>query len=229
MKKCGAIILAAGSGSRMKSDVPKQFLMLEGIPLFLHSVRCFAKVADEIVLVTGTASTDYCRHLLEKERLSVRVTVTEGGKERYHSSMAGLALAKDWEYVMIHDAARACISETVIRASLEAAEKYGSGVAAVAAKDTIKTAGPDGFVEQTLDRSRLRIIQTPQSFRKDWIAEAYRNMEARGDCTGITDDAMVLETFGGRRVYLSQGSYENIKVTTPEDLLFAAAILQNRR
>lgn len=229
MKGSGAIILAAGSGKRMKSKTPKQFMELGGIPLFLHSVRQFAAVADEIVLVTGEESAAYCREILEHERLPVKVTVTVGGKERYHSSISGLKAAGEWEYVMIHDAARACISEAVIRASLESARRYGSGVAAVPAKDTIKAADPEGFVTETLERSRLRVIQTPQSFRTDLIRRAYKKMiESEADCSLVTDDAMVLETYGNERVHLSEGSYENIKVTTPEDLLLAGAILQQR-
>ncbi|MBQ8638392.1 MAG: 2-C-methyl-D-erythritol 4-phosphate cytidylyltransferase [Lachnospiraceae bacterium] len=229
MKKCGAIILAAGSGKRMKTEIPKQFLELAGVPLFLHSVRAFSGVVDEIVLVTGEESVSYCRSILEKEMVGIPVTVTAGGKERYHSSMNGLKLAKDWEYVMIHDAARACISEAVIRSSLESAVRHGSGVAAVLAKDTIKAADENGCVTETLDRGRLRIIQTPQCFYTDWIVQAYAAMEAEGDdLSKVTDDAMVLETYGKKPVYLSEGSYENIKVTTPEDLLFAGAILQKR-
>lgn len=225
MERCGAIVLAAGSGSRMKQEIPKQFLLLKGIPLFLHSVRRFAEIADEVVLVTGEASVEYCRDILYKDGLDQKVKVAAGGKERYHSSMAGLRFAKDWDYVMIHDAARACVSPEVIRASLETAKKWGSGVAAVPAKDTIKRVGDDGFVEETLERSLLRVIQTPQTFRTDWILQAYRTMEEKRDFQGVTDDAMVLERFGGRRVYLSEGSYANIKITTPEDMIFAEAIL----
>ncbi len=227
MKECGAIILAAGSGNRMKSDIPKQFMTLEGIPLFLHSVRTFAECVDEIVLVTGKESVAYCRSVLEAENLQVPVHVTEGGKERYHSSMAGLALANDWEYVMIHDAARACVTKSVIENSLYTAKQYGSGVAAVAAKDTIKVADKNGAVRSTPDRSTLRVIQTPQCFRTEWIKDAYQKMfQQIEEQAGITDDAMVLETFGNRMVYLSEGDYRNIKVTTPEDLLIAAAFLK---
>lgn len=229
MKECGAIILAAGSGSRMKSNIPKQFMTLKGIPLFVHSVRVFAECVDEIVLVTGKESIAYCRDVLDKEMLPVPVHVIEGGNERYHSSMAGLSMAGDWKYVMIHDAARACITKQVIENSLRSAAVYGSGVAAVAAKDTIKVADQSNAVVMTPDRSTLRVIQTPQCFRTDWIAEAYERMNAMQDGkAAVTDDAMVLETFGERTVYLSDGSYENIKVTTPEDLLFAEAILSCR-
>lgn len=229
MKECGAIILAAGSGSRMKSDIPKQFMTLKGIPLFLHSVRMFARCVDEIVLVTGKESIEYCLSVVKKENLSIPIHVIEGGKERYHSSMAGLSAAANWKYVMIHDAARACITEHVIRASLKSASMYGSGVAAVAAKDTIKVADNYNAVVMTPDRSSLRVIQTPQCFRTDWITEAYGRMcETKEKSVTVTDDAMVLETFGMRTVYLSEGSYENIKVTTPEDLMFAEAILARR-
>ncbi len=228
-KKCGAIILAAGSGTRMKQDVPKQFLTLADCPLLLHSLRVFAGEVDEMVLVTGEAYIGTCRELIQKEALPVPVSVAAGGKERYDSSICGLKYAADWEYVMIHDAARACVTPEVIRRSLESAQQFGSGVAAVAAKDTIKRVDADGFVSETLDRASLRIIQTPQTFRTQDIVRAYQIMEET--CTDkhtVTDDAMVLETFGGMKVHLSEGSYENIKVTTPEDLLFAEAILKAR-
>ncbi len=226
MKECGAIILAAGSGSRMKSNTPKQFMMLNGLPLFLHSVRVFAECVDEIVLVTGKESIAYCYSVLDAEKFEIPVHVIEGGKERYHSSMAGLAIADEWEYVMIHDAARACITKDVIENSLSCAKEYGSGVAAVPAKDTIKVANQTGAVVSTPNRSTLRVIQTPQCFKTVWIKQAYEKMRtfissSPAQSIAVTDDAMVLETFGERTVYLSEGSYKNIKVTTPEDLMIA--------
>lgn len=234
MEKTAAIILAAGSGRRMNTPVAKQFLHLCGIPVFLHSVRIFDRLADKIILVTSRDAVDFCRKLLEKETLSAQITVIEGGSERYLSSMAGIREAADCDLIMIHDAARACVSTEVIESSLDYARRYGSGVAAVALKDTVKAATADGLVLSTPDRSSLRMIQTPQTFKGTLIRKAYQRLEEVLEQKGpegagnITDDAMVVETFTGEPVYLSQGSYENIKLTTPEDMTVAESILKKR-
>lgn len=235
MERIAAVILAAGNGKRMKTSVPKQFLELSGIPVFLHSVRIFDRVADKIVLVASQEAIEYCSELLGREALSSEIRVISGGSERYLSSMAGVAEASDCDLIMIHDAARACVSMEVLADSLARARRYGSGIAAVALKDTVKMASPEGRVLSTPDRSNMRIIQTPQTFRASVILEAYQRLreqlESRGpeSLEGITDDAMVVERFTDYPVYLSQGSYENIKLTTPEDLTAAVSILRKRQ
>ncbi len=222
VKTC-AIILAAGSGSRMKSSTPKQFMQINGSAVLLYSVRAFSGIADKIVLVAGRAWLEETEELLRRENLSIPWEVTEGGENRYDSSEAGLRCAEGYDYVMIHDAARPCVSAAVIRKSLESALIYGSGIASVASKDTVKVADEQGFVVDTPDRRRLYIIQTPQTFRRDLIADAYARMRAdtETDYSDITDDASVLERCGRGRVRLSEGDYRNIKITTPEDLLLA--------
>ena len=171
---------------------------------------------------------------MKKESLHAEAEVVAGKSERFLSSMEGIRAAADCDLIMIHDAARACVSMEVIMDSINTAKKYGSAVAAVPLKDTVKVADENGMVVSTPDRSTMRIVQTPQTFRRDLICEAYgrlmeliekEGMQAVGT---ITDDAMVVEKFTDQKVYLSQGSYENIKLTTPEDMTAAQTILQKR-
>ncbi len=229
-----AVILAAGSGRRMNAPVAKQFLELMGSPVFLHSVRMFDKLADKIVLVTSPEAVEYCRDLLAAECLHAKAVVVEGKGERFLSSMEGVREASDCDLIMIHDAARACISMEVIQNSIASAKKYGSGVAAVPLKDTVKVTDENGMVLSTPDRSTMRIIQTPQTFKREVICAAYQRLayiiEKKGlQAAGlITDDAMVVEQFTDNRVYLSEGNYENIKLTTPEDMTAAQGILAGR-
>ncbi len=229
-----AVILAAGSGRRMNAPVAKQFLDLMGSPVFLHSVRMFDQVADKIVLVTSPDAVAYCRSLLAEEHLHAETIVVAGKSERFLSSMEGVKAASDCDLIMIHDAARACVSMDVIQHSIASAKTYGSGVAAVPLKDTVKVADENGMVFSTPDRSTLRVIQTPQTFKREVICTAYERLahiiETKGlQAAGlITDDAMVVEQFTDNHVYLSEGSYENIKLTTPEDMTAAQGILANR-
>ncbi len=229
-----AVILAAGSGRRMNAPVAKQFLDLMGSPVFLHSVRIFDKVADKIVLVTSPDAVAYCRSLLAEEHLHAETIVIAGKSERFLSSMEGVKAASDCDLIMIHDAARACVSMEVIQNSIASAKTYGSGVAAVPLKDTVKVADENGMVFSTPDRSTLRVIQTPQTFKREVICTAYECLDHIIETKGlqaaglITDDAMVVEQFTDNHVYLSEGSYENIKLTTPEDMTAAQGILMNR-
>ena len=210
------------------------FLDLMGIPVFLHSVRLFDKIADKIVLVTSPDAVEYCQNLLEKEELCAEVIVIAGKSERFLSSMEGVRAASDCDLIMIHDAARACVDMEVIERSIASARIHGSGIAAVPLKDTVKVADQNGMVLSTPDRSTLRIIQTPQTFKHDIICAAYDHLnhiiETKGikAAGSITDDAMVVETFTNQKVYLSEGSYENIKLTTPEDMTAAHGILSAR-
>ncbi len=232
-----AVILAAGSGTRMKSAVPKQRMEVCGKPLFLYSVEAFAEIADEVILVTGAGDIPLMQDLLRQfePALPVPVNVTEGGSERSDSSYRGICAARG-DYVMIHDAARCCVSGEVIRDSLESALQFGSGVAAVPCKDTVKIvrpASPDQpevrAVESTPLRQNVVVVQTPQTFRREELLAAYDRFRNAPERRTVTDDAGVMEDFGSREVVISAGSYENIKVTTPEDLYTVETILKNRK
>ncbi len=222
-----AIILGGGSGRRMKSDLNKIFLPLRGIPAIVRAIAPFTGFCAGAVVVAAADEVADMQAILAKYGMGRFVkAVVPGGSERQYSVYNGLkALPEDAEYVLIHDGARALVTEQVIRRALESVEQHGSGVAAVPVVDTIKRATAEGLVQETPDRSTLYAIQTPQSFRMDVIMAAHER--AREDGFLGTDDASLLE-HAGIPVYLSEGDRENLKLTTPTDLELAEVILQIR-
>lgn len=229
MAKSAAIVLAAGQGKRMQSHVQKQFLLLNGIPLITYALEAFENSpVDQIILVAGPDEIRYCQEeIAEKYGFSKVTKVIAGGRERYHSVYEGLKAAEGAEYVLIHDGARPLLDQEMISRSLEGAKEYGACVVGMPVKDTIKTSGADGFVESTPDRSALWQVQTPQAFYYPWILEAYKKLFSREEYQqGVTDDGMVLESMTAHKVKLIEGSYFNIKVTTPEDMAVAEALLE---
>lgn len=228
MKRVTAIVLAAGSGKRMNSDVHKQYMMLVGKPVIYYALKAFeeSEVTD-IVLVTEAGEEEYCRReIVERYGIRKVSAIVEGGKERYHSVYEGLKAAVGADYVLIHDGARPLVTADIIARSIKAAEESLACVVGMPVKDTIKVVGEDGFAKETPNRSTLWQIQTPQSFSYALIADAYQKVIASGD-TVVTDDAMVLEKVTGQSVRVIEGSYCNIKITTPEDLMVAEAYLKN--
>ena len=220
MKKTAALILAAGKGTRMHTSTAKQFLNINGKPLFLYSVERYLPCVDQVVLVTNGEGREFAEEVLSSAGLSGRVPVCLGGKERYDSSYAGLRFLStlgEFTHVLIHDAARCLVTEEIIRAVLSDTETYGAAVASVPIRDTVKIADPDGFAESTPDRSKVYVIQTPQGFEMPMILSAYKRFYEAG-APAVTDDAMVVEQFTDRKVRLSHGSESNIKVTTEADL-----------
>ena len=235
MIKTAAIVLAAGQGKRMQSAVAKQFLLLNNEPVVCHSLRVFEESdVETIILVTGADEIQYCKEeIVEKYGFKKVSAIVAGGKERYHSVYEGLCalygvLDADG-IVLIHDGARPMITREIIVRTMEAAKKHGACVAAMPVKDTIKVADPNGFAAATPDRSTLWQIQTPQTFVYDLVYGAYTKLLSdEAYQKGITDDAMVVETMCGGNVKLVEGSYENIKVTTPEDMIVAECFLERR-
>lgn len=229
MKNAKAIVLAAGQGKRMGGTVPKQFLELDGNPLLYYSLECFehSELISEIILVTSKGAIPFCRRIVEKYGFRKIKYVVPGGKERYDSVYEGLKACKDCDIVFIHDGARPFPDREMLKRTMEAADKYGACVAAVPAKDTMKVGNAENIVEKTLDRKKLWNVQTPQVFRYDLICQAHEEIR-KGCMEGVTDDAMIVETLGTCPVKLAMGSYDNIKVTTPEDLLIAENILKRR-
>ena len=227
--KCTAIILAAGQGKRMKTKVQKQFLMLQGKPLLYYSLACFQKSDEihEIIVVTGKESIDYCRsEIIEKYGFTKVKRITEGGKERYDSVYAGLkACSADTEYVFIHDGARPFVTEDIIKRTKEGVISYGACIAGMPSKDTVKIIDENNRVSATPERSRVWSVQTPQVFLYSLIKEAHDKAQ-NTNMQGITDDAMVVEQYKNTPVYIVEGAYENIKITTPEDILVAEKILE---
>lgn len=228
MGKSAAVILAAGKGTRMGSQVHKQYLELLGKPMLYYAIKAFeTSTIDDIILVTGPGETDYCqKEIVERFGFTKVKTVTEGGKERYHSVFEGLKAVSDCEYVLIHDGARPCITSKIIEDAIKGAMKYKACVAGMPVKDTIKISDENEYADITPDRNRLWQIQTPQAFEYELVYNAYKMLlSSEAFQEGITDDAMVVETMTREKVKLIRGDYTNIKVTTPEDMEIAEVLL----
>jgi len=217
------VVLAAGQGRRMGSSVAKQFLDICGKPMIYYSLKAFenSKV-DEIILVTGREQVDYCKKLVCINRLSKVSKVIEGGKERYDSVYNALCSIKSSDYVLIHDGARPFITVEKINAIIDAVDEYKACIICTPVKETIKIADEAGYVANTPSRRMLWAAQTPQAFDFKLIKEAYeRFYEDDKYANEITDDAMIYEIYSNSKVKILEGDYNNIKVTTPEDLLLA--------
>ena len=227
-RKNTAIVLAAGQGKRMNSKAQKQFLELGGKPLLYYSLKCFqdSGMIRDIILVTGAESVPFCKEeIVEKYGLTKVTKVIPGGKERYDSVYEGLLSCENSDFVLIHDGARPFITEEIIRRGIQGVEKTGACVIGMPSKDTVKIADTQGYVAETPDRSTVWTIQTPQIFEYRLIREAHEKIRCR-DMSAITDDAMVVEQETGVKVALVEGSYKNIKITTPEDLDIAEIFLK---
>lgn len=233
--KTVAILLAAGSGKRMQSEVSKQYILLEGKPLLFYSLRVLEdSFIDEIVLVVGKDEKEYCRkEIIDRYGFQKVSHIVEGGKERYHSVYHGLQAIQDADYYFIHDSARPMLTADILQRGLVCVQQHKACVIGMPVKDTIKIADQQGFIEYTPNRSQVWAIQTPQIFEGKLIRDAYSqlikeeaDMLQRG--IQITDDAMVVETLTGKKVRLVEGSYENVKVTTPEDIGIIESFLQKK-
>ena len=227
-RKVAAVILAAGQGKRMQSSVQKQYLLLEGHPILYYSLKIFEESpVDDIILVTGQSEIAHCREeIVEHYGFQKVSAIVAGGKERYHSVYAGLKAVKEAGYVLIHDGARPFVTQEIISRTLEGARGSGACVAGMPVKDTIRLLDEYGDPEITPDRERVWMMQTPQTFSFPLIYDAYQKLmelEQSGHAVSVTDDAMVLETMIGKKITLTEGSYENIKITTPSDLKIAEA------
>lgn len=220
--KVTAVVLAAGRGSRMRSSLQKRFMMLHGYPVVYYALKSFQdSVVDDIVLVTGAGEIEYCQQeIVKKYGLDKVSQVISGGKERYESVYQAIAAIQDAAYVMIHDGARPFITEDMIERSITAVKEHGACTVAVPVKDTIKEVAPNGFGIKTLDRSVLWNVQTPQTFTHTLIKSAYLKMMEQGD-TDVTDDTMIVERYMGHSVKVIMGDYNNLKITTPEDMKMA--------
>ncbi len=219
----------------MGGDVPKQYMELEGFPLIYYTLKAFEESFIEgVILVCAAGEEEYCKtKIVEKYGFNKVKKIVCGGEERYHSVYAGLQAAEA-EYVFIHDGARIFPDEEMLKRLYEDAGKYSACVAAVPVKDTIKLSDEEGFVADTPARNRLWQVQTPQVFERKLISGAYakliENEKAFAESgKQITDDAMAVELFTDVKVKLTYGSYENIKITTPEDLAVASGILEAKK
>lgn len=225
-----AIVLAAGKGSRMKSDIAKQFMTLKGREVLYYSLKVFQENANirDIILVTGQDDIEFCKkNIVDRYSLDKVSRVCAGGKERYNSVYLGLRQVeeRDRNIVLIHDGARPFVTDRMIDETIEAAGKYGACTVGMPVKDTIKKVDENGFGVETPDRNYLYQIQTPQAFKYDLLISAYDKMEADENYK-ITDDTMLVEQYEGVRSKIVEGAYENIKITTPEDLEIAVKFVE---
>ena len=221
LSQVGAIIAAAGSSRRM-GEVDKMFALLGGKPVLARVVDVFqnCNLIDQIVVVVSKQSLQKCRQLVAEQGWPKVADICPGGERRQDSVATGLSRLRECNWVVIHDGARPLVTEDLICRGLAEAEKTGAAVAAVPVTDTIKVTGDDRIVHQTPPRQNLWAVQTPQVFRLDIINEAYRRVKAE-----VTDDASLVEQLG-YKVKLYMGSYDNIKVTTPDDLALAEGLWQ---
>ncbi len=233
-KRCTAIVLAAGRGSRMGSKVHKQYLDLLGKPVIYYSLHTFQEsgIIDDIILVAGKGQTEYVRkEIVERYGFTKVSHITEGGKERYESVWEGLKVIRDRKdsdiagYVFIHDSARPFVDENILKRGFAGVKEHHACVIAMPSKDTVKLADEKDFAASTPDRNKVWIVQTPQIFEISLIIEAYSKLMGE-QCIQVTDDAMVVEQEMNLPVKLIEGTYENIKITTPEDLDLAEVFVK---
>lgn len=218
-----ALIVAGGIGKRMHSEVPKQFLPLLGKPVILHTFQRFEKLVDAFVLVIPSKEMENWEKIRVEYNFnpSVPLTVVPGGETRYQSVRSGLsAISGDEGLVAIHDGVRPLVYDSVIEESFRVAGEKGNAITSVALKESIRSLNKDGSSQAEV-RARFRIIQTPQTFKLSLIKKAYN----LGELPFFTDDASVLE-YAGAKIELIEGDYSNIKITTPEDMIAAEALIK---
>ena len=226
MKKTVAIILAGGKGKRMGANVSKQFIEVNEKPIIYYTIKSFeaCKSIDEIILVLPKDEVDYFKeNIMNKFDFNIS-SIVEGGKERQDSVYNALNSIHDCDVVLIHDGARPFVSEKIIKDGIDKAREYGAAAPGVMPKDTIKVRDNSGFSVKTLKRDELVAIQTPQCFNFDIIKKCHE--EVKNKNIQVTDDTMVVEMFGNQ-VYIYDGDYKNIKVTTKEDLIMCNEFLNN--
>jgi 2-C-methyl-D-erythritol 4-phosphate cytidylyltransferase len=215
-----ALIVAGGKGTRIKSKLPKQFIELKGLPILMHTINAFYRYSETITIILVLPEDDFetWEALCRKHHFNKPLILQKGGESRFQSVRNGLTRITEEGLVAIHDGVRPLVSADIIGASFRLAAVHESAVAAVRLKESIRMTDQDNT--RAMDRSRFRLIQTPQTFKVSLIQQAY---EIKED-PSLTDDASVAER-AGHVISLFEGSYENIKITTPEDLRIAEALL----
>jgi 2-C-methyl-D-erythritol 4-phosphate cytidylyltransferase len=220
------IIVAAGKSERMGADVDKAFLSLGTRPVLMYSLQAFEQcpLIDGVILVVRKDRLDAARGMIQMFGFSKVRKVVAGGASRQLSVMLGMAeLKDDVKIVAVHDGARPCVTPALIQDTILSAKRQGTGVAAVKVTDTIKEVDRGTLVSRTVDRSKLWAVQTPQTFRVDWLNKAYAN--AKKKKLAVTDEASAVEALG-EQVHLVPAPATNIKITTPADLALASMILK---
>lgn len=218
-----ALIVAGGKGTRMNTALPKQFLVVDGLPILMHTLYAFFRYSEkiEVILVLPESDFETWGLLCREHGFNKTIRLQAGGDTRFQSVKNGLDTIDGEGLVAIHDGVRPLVSEDLIGASFRLAAKHGSAVAAVRLKESIRMTNQDRT--QAMDRSQFRLIQTPQTFQVPLIKSAYQQKED----ASLTDDASVAER-AGHSISLFEGSYDNIKITTPEDLVVVEALMRAR-
>lgn len=230
-KKSTAIVLAAGQGKRMGTKVQKQYLEIADKPVLFYCLNTFqnSQIIDDIILVVGEEQEEYCkREFVEKYNFSKVTKIVSGGSERYYSVWNGLQSMEEEGYVFIHDGARPFVTEEILRNVYNEVLEHEACVVGMPVKDTIKIANEQGFADETPKRDLVWMVQTPQVFDTKLVKKAYELL-MKCDIINVTDDAMVVEKMLHKDVKLVKGSYENIKITTPEDLKIAEVFLESKK
>lgn len=223
----GVVIVAAGTGSRMKKDINKQFIKLKNKEIVAHTIEKFynSENIDDIVVVIREDEEEYFNKNIKEKYGFTNIKVAHGGNERQDSVFNGIKmLKKECDVVLIHDGARPFVTDDIIKRSINKANEHNAIVVGVKVKDTIKVVSDNGNIVDTPNRSYLWAVQTPQVFKYDIITKAYE--DAYNNNYYGTDDAMLVERIG-YNVKIIEGSYNNIKITTQEDLEFGEQILKN--
>lgn len=223
-----AIILAGGKGKRMGAPVSKQFIEIDDKPVIYYTIKKFEEVEEinEIILVLPKDEIDYFKDNIQN-RFDFNISrIIEGGAERQDSVYNALRSVEDADIVLIHDGARAFVTNEIIKNGIRYAKKYGAAAPGVMPKDTIKVKDKDSFSKDTPIRERLVAVQTPQCFNYSLIKECHENVKREKKI--VTDDTMVVEQYG-HNVYLYEGDYKNIKITTKEDLILAKAFVKEQK
>ena len=219
-----AVIVAGGRGTRMQSTVPKQFMLLQGQPVLLHTLQAFRAYNPSITLIVVLPAEEITtwQTLCQQHHCTISHQTVAGGTNRFHSVQHGLARIQEKEsLVAVHDGVRPLVPRWVIETSFRAAAQYGSGIASVPLKDALRRV--QGEQSVAYDRQDYRLMQTPQTFQTQLLQEAYQEVQG----SAFFDDASVMEA-AGHAVHLTEGDYQNIKITTPEDLVIAEALLKAR-
>ena len=220
MKKY-AVIVAGGSGSRMNSNLPKQFLLLNGKPVLYYTIDTFLKAYEdlEIILVLPEDHVAAGQEIIDAFFDYDRIRLTEGGRTRFHSVQNGLQLITEESIIFVHDGVRCLLSTALIHRCYEAANKYGSAIPVIDSKDSIRMITEDG--NEPLDRDKIKLVQTPQTFHSKILLPAYK-IDYKDK---YTDEATVVEAFG-LKVHLVEGEEHNIKITRPVDLEIAEGMFK---
>jgi len=215
-----AIILAGGMGKRMKTNLPKQFITIKGIPLLMYSIQQFYSAISDIsiIVVLPKSKIGAWKNICKEHTFDIPHKIAEGGPERFHSVKNGLLYVKEGGIVAIHDGARPLINKELITKTFELTIKHDNAVPAIAIKDSLRIV--DAALNKQIDRKLIKAIQTPQCFMSSAILKAYRQVYSEE----FTDDASVYEK-DGNSINLIEGDPKNIKVTFPEDIIIAEALL----